>query len=56
MQKRYLDYIEKHNPLNSSAAFRYEVAKDIPIKEFEDKEKDLSGLIGLPLVKLKNFR
>ena len=55
MQKEIFDYIEKHNPLNSSAAFRYEVAKDILIEEFEDKEKDLSGLIGLPLVKLQKI-
>ena len=54
-QKDILDYIEKYNPLNSSAAFRYEVAKDILIEEFEDKEKDLSGLIGLPLVKLQKI-
>ena len=55
MQKEIFNYIEKHNPLNSSAAFRYEVAKDILIEEFEDKEKDLSGLIGLPLVKLQKI-
>ena len=55
MQKEIFDYIEKYNPLNSSAAFRYEVAKDILIEEFEDKEKDLSGLIGLPLVKLQKI-
>ena len=55
MQKDIFDYIEKHNPLNSSAAFRYEVAKDILIEEFDDKEKDLSGLIGLPLIKLQKI-
>jgi len=54
-QKDILDYIEIHNPLNSSAAFRYEVAKDFLIEEFEDSEKDLSGLIGLPLVKLQKI-
>ena len=48
-----LDYIDNHNPINSSAAFRYEVAKDILIEEFIDTENDISGLIGLPLKKLK---
>jgi len=51
--KDILDYVKKHNPINSSAAFRYEVAKDILIEEFIDTENDISGLIGLPLKKLK---
>jgi predicted house-cleaning NTP pyrophosphatase (Maf/HAM1 superfamily) len=51
--KDILDYVNKHNPINSSAAFRYEVAKDILIEEFIDTENDISGLIGLPLKKLK---
>ena len=51
--KDILDYVKKHNPTNSSAAFRYEVAKDILIEEFIDTENDISGLIGLPLKKLK---
>ena len=47
------NYIKKHKPLNSSAAFRYEVAKDLLVEKFFDKENDISGLIGLPLKKLK---
>ena len=49
------DYINKYKPLNSSAAFRYEVAKDILVDSFIDKENDISGLIGLPLIKLKKM-
>ena len=52
-------YVENHKPFYSSAAFRYEVAKDLLIEEFIDSENDISGLIGLPLKKLqlilKNF-
>ena len=47
------NYIKRHKPLNSSAAFRYEVAKDLLVEKFFDKENDISGLIGLPLKKLK---
>ncbi len=50
--KSILEYIDKYKPFNSSAAFRYEVAKEILIKEFIDNENDISGLIGLPLKKL----
>lgn len=49
------DYIENHKPYNSSAAFRYEVAKDLLVEEFTDKEEDISGLIGLPLKKLQKI-
>ena len=48
-----IDYVEKHKPYHSSAAFRYEVAKDFLIENFTDHEDDISGLIGLPLKKLK---
>ena len=48
-----INYVETHKPYHSSAAFRYEVAKDFLIDEFTDHEKDISGLIGLPLKKLK---
>ena len=48
-----IDYVEKHKPYHSSAAFRYEVAKDFLIEDFTDHEDDISGLIGLPLKKLK---
>ena len=48
-------YVDTHEPYYSSAAFRYEVAKDFLIKEFNDKENDISGLIGLPLKKLTNI-
>ena len=48
-----VDYVEKYKPYNSSAAFRYEVAKDFLIEDFTDHEDDISGLIGLPLKKLK---
>ena len=48
-----INYVEKHKPYYSSAAFRYEVAKDLLIEDFTDHEKDISGLIGLPLKKLK---
>ena len=48
-----IDYVEKHKPYYSSAAFRYEVAKDFLIENFTDHEDDISGLIGLPLKKLK---
>ena len=50
-----LNYVEIHKPFHSSAAFKYEVAKDILIDDFVDDEKDISGLIGLPLVKLKKI-
>ena len=50
-----LNYVEQHKPFNSSAAFRYEVAKDILIEDFVDIENDISGLIGLPLIKLKKI-
>jgi len=53
--KQILDYIEKYKPYFSSAAFRYEVAKDLLIEEFIDKENDISGLIGLPLKKLQKI-
>ena len=53
--KQILDYIEKHKPYFSSAAFRYEVAKDLLIEEFIDKENDITGLIGLPLKKLQKI-
>ena len=53
--KDILCYVNDHNPINSSAAFRYEVAKDILIEKFIDTENDISGLIGLPLKKLKNI-
>ncbi len=49
------NYVDTHKPYYSSAAFRYEVAKDFLIKEFNDKEDDISGLIGLPLKKLTNI-
>ena len=48
-----INYVEKHKPYYSSAAFRYEVAKDFLIEDFTDHEDDISGLIGLPLKKLK---
>ena len=54
-KKDITDYVNKHNPIHSSAAFRFEVAKDLLIQEFIDKENDLSGLIGLPLIKLQNL-
>ena len=54
-RKDIIYYVDKHNPINSSAAFRYEVAKDLLIEEFIDKENDVSGLIGLPLIKLKKL-
>ncbi len=47
-----INYVDTHEPYYSSAAFRYEVAKDFLIKEFNDEEDDISGLIGLPLKKL----
>tara|TARA_B100001996_G_C18657821_1_gene591889 strand:- start:677 stop:1270 length:594 start_codon:yes stop_codon:yes gene_type:complete len=53
--KDIINYVEEHKPFNSSAAFRYEVAKDILIEDFVDIENDISGLIGLPLVKLKKI-
>ena len=53
--KQILDYIEKYKPYFSSAAFRYEVAKDLLIEEFIDKENDITGLIGLPLKKLQKI-
>ena len=53
--KQILDYIEKHKPYFSSAAFRYEVAKDMLVEEFIDKENDVTGLIGLPLKKLQKI-
>ena len=53
--KDILCYVNDHNHINSSAAFRYEVAKDILIEKFIDTENDISGLIGLPLKKLKNI-
>ena len=53
--KQILNYIEKYKPYFSSAAFRYEVAKDLLIEEFIDKENDISGLIGLPLKKLQKI-
>ena len=52
-EKDILQYIDTHEPYNSSAAFRYEVAKDLLVEEFIDLENDISGLIGLPLKKLK---
>ena len=51
--EQIIDYVEKHKPYHSSAAFRYEVAKDFLIEDFTDHEDDISGLIGLPLKKLK---
>ena len=54
-KKDITDYVDKHNPIHSSAAFRFEVAKDLLIQEFIDKENDLSGLIGLPLIKLQKI-
>ena len=53
--KQILNYIEEYKPYFSSAAFRYEVAKDLLIEEFIDKENDISGLIGLPLKKLQKI-
>ena len=52
-ESQIIDYVEKHKPYHSSAAFRYEVAKDFLIEDFTDHEDDISGLIGLPLKKLK---
>ena len=53
--KQIIDYVEKHEPYFSSAAFRYEVAKDLLIEEFVDEENDITGLIGLPLKKLQKI-
>ena len=53
--KQILDYIEKYKPYFSSAAFRYEVAKDLLVEEFIDEENDITGLIGLPLKKLQKI-
>ena len=53
--KQILNYIEKYKPYFSSAAFRYEVAKDMLVEEFIDKENDITGLIGLPLKKLQKI-
>ena len=53
--KQILNYIEEYKPYFSSAAFRYEVAKDLLIEEFIDKENDITGLIGLPLKKLQKI-
>ena len=52
-QENIINYVRSHNPLNSSAAFRYEVAKDILVEKFIDTEDDITGLIGLPLKKLE---
>ena len=54
-QENIINYVKLHQPLNSSAAFRYEVAKDILIDKFIDTENDISGLIGLPLKKLQKM-
>lgn len=53
--KQILNYIEKYKPYFSSAAFRYEVAKDLLVEEFIDEENDITGLIGLPLKKLQKI-
>tara|TARA_Y200000002_G_C22538549_1_gene602909 strand:- start:255 stop:839 length:585 start_codon:yes stop_codon:yes gene_type:complete len=53
--EKILEYVKLHKPFQSSAAFRYEVAKDTLIEKFIDKEDDISGLIGLPLKKLQKM-
>ena len=48
-------YIKDTNPLYSTAAFKYEDGKDLLVKNIETVENDMSGLIGLPLEKVKSY-
>ncbi len=48
-------YIKDTNPLYSTAAFKYEDGKDLLVKNIETVENDMSGLIGLPLDKVKSY-
>tara|TARA_Y100000590_G_scaffold465904_1_gene639592 strand:- start:5239 stop:5862 length:624 start_codon:yes stop_codon:yes gene_type:complete len=48
-------YIHDTNPLYSTAAFKYEDGKDLLVKDIKTIEKDMSGLIGLPLEKVRSY-
>ena len=48
-------YINKFNPIHSTAAFKYESGKEFLVKKLTTDEPDLTGLIGLPLYYVKDI-
>ena len=48
-------YINKFNPIHSTAAFKYESGKDFLVRKLITDEPDLTGLIGLPLYYVKDI-
>jgi septum formation protein len=54
-KKNIETYINKFNPIHSTAAFKYESGKEFLVKKLTTDEPDLTGLIGLPLYYVKDI-
>jgi septum formation protein len=54
-KKNIETYINKFNPIHSTAAFKYESGREFLVKKLTTDEPDLTGLIGLPLYYVKDI-